>query len=121
MAVVQYTTDTPSGAQGMFVANWTGLTGGDTGQPMAFSNLADKTVHVFGDIGAPISIEGSNDPRVIDDPDNAEWEILVDNFGTALSFSGSGISVIAQAPRYIQPNCAAGTTDATVIIVANAS
>lgn len=121
MAVIDYTTDTPAQQQGMFVANWSGLTGGDTGQPMAASNLADKTVQVFGTIGAAITIEGSNDPRVLSDPDNAEWEVLIDNFGSSISFTVKGLALIAAAPRYVRPNCAAGTTDATVIIIANAS
>ncbi len=125
MAVVNYTTDTPSAQQGMYVANWSGLTGGDTGQPMAYSNLADKTVQVFGTIGAPITIEGSNDPRVVTDYANntsaAAWETLTDMFGAALSFSIHGMALIAAAPRYIRPKCAAGTTNATVIIIANAS
>ncbi len=125
MAVVNYTSLTTSSQGGMFVANWSGLSGTDTGQPLAYSNLADKTVQVFGTIGAPITIEGSNDPRVLTDYENgtetAEWEVLTDNFGGALSFSIPGLALIAQAPLYVRPNCADGDTDATVIIVANAS
>lgn len=125
MSVVNYTTDTPAQQQGMFVANWAGLTGGDTGQPMAASNLADKTVQVFGDIVTAVAIQGSNDPRVLTDYQNdaetAVWEILIDNFGDALSFNANGLSLIAQAPRYIRPAPGNGSDNVTVIIISNAS
>ncbi len=125
MAVVEYTSPLPSAQNGMFAATWSGLTGEDTGAPMANSNLADKTVHVFGTIGAPITIEGSSDARAgSDDPAivaTASWIILKDSYGGELSFSEEGMAVISQAPLYIRPNCADGETDATVVIVANAS
>jgi hypothetical protein len=107
--------------QGMVTATWSGLTGGDTGQPLVYSNMADKTVQAFGTIGAAITIEGSNDPNVLANPGSAVWSPLSDFLGDAISFSANGISLISEAPLYIRPNCAAGTTNATVIILANVS
>lgn len=95
------------------------LTGGDTGQPFACSNLADKTVQIFGTIGAAISIQGSSDPRVDYDPTNAQWETLTDNTGTAISYSTHALKLIAECPKYIRPSAAAGTTSATIILVCN--
>ncbi len=121
MAIVPLLNNPTNGQQGTAVANWTGLTGGDTGEPFKFSNLADKTVQVFGTIGAAITIEGSNDPRVISDPGSAVWETLTDFLGNNISYVANGMTVIAQAPIWIRPNCAAGSTNATVIINSNAS
>lgn len=125
MAVIDFTSDTPAAQQGMFIANWSGLTGGDTGQPLAYSNLADKTVQVFGDTVTAVDIQGSNDPRVLTDYENdtetAAWETLIDNFGSSLSFNANGLSLIAQAPRYIRPAPGNGSDNVTVIIISNAS
>ena len=121
MAIIPFTTDIINGQQGMAVATWSNLAGLDTGQPFPYSNLADKTVQIFGTIGAAITIEGSNDPRVISDPDNAVWEVLHSNFSDALSFTTAGMALIAEAPRWIRPNCAVGISNATVIILSNAS
>lgn len=121
MGIVSFIDENP-GAQGaMAIIQWSGLTGGDTGQPMAYSNLADKTVQILGTIGGNITIEGSNDTNVILNPGSAVWQTLTDNLGNPLSFSSAGIKLIAESPRYLRPNCAAGTTNAIVIIIANAS
>jgi hypothetical protein len=121
MTIVNYVDGNPGAPGGLSVISWTGLAGGNTGQPMQYSNLADKTVQVFGTIGAAILIQGSNDPNVIASPGSAIWSTLNDNFGNALSFSSAGLSLIAEAPQYIRPSCGAGTTSATVIIVSNRS
>jgi hypothetical protein len=113
MSIVNYTNANAGNANGYALANWSGLTGGDTGQPFPFPNFADKTVQVFGTIGAAITIQGSND--------GTNWETLTDNFGGALIFNTHGLSLIAQAPLWVRPSCAAGTTNATVIILANQS
>jgi hypothetical protein len=123
MSVIDFTTDTPSASQGMFVATWANLTSGDTGQPLAYSNLADKTVQVFGTIAGTLTIQGSNDPRVLTDYTNntntAAWATLTDNLGNPIVFGAAGLKLIAEAPRYIRPNSSA--TLATVIIISNAS
>ena len=121
MAIVPLLPNATNGQNGIAVANWTGLTGGDTGAPFSYCNNADKTVQVFGTIGAAITIQGSNDPNVIANPGSAVWVGLTDNFGNPLSFASAGMSLITEAPIYIRPSCAAGTTNATVIILANAS
>lgn len=121
MAIIDYTVSNIS--QNMATITWSGLEGGDTGKPMVYASFADKTVQVFGVIDAPITIEGSNDPRafIVGEEDDAVWEILTNNFGEPLSFSDEGMKLIAEAPVAIRPNCADGDTAATVIILANVS
>ncbi len=117
MATIPYEIITTG--QGVTWVVWYNLTGGDVGQAISYLNAADKTVQVFGTIGAAITIEGTCDPLVLTDEDGAEWAGLTDNFGGALVFNLSGQSLIAAAPARIRPNCAAGITNATVAIVAN--
>jgi hypothetical protein len=119
MTIVPFTIPSETGSN--IVTNWTGLTGGDTGAPMPYSSFADKTVQCFGTIGAAITMQGSNDPRVISDAGNANWFTLTNNLGASIAFAAAGGMLIAEAPLYIRPNCSAGTTSATVIINANQS
>ena len=121
MAVIDFNLVTASSAPSVTVISWANLTGGDTGQPMKYQSFADKTVQAFGTIGSAITMQGSNDPRVESDPDNAVWATLKDNLGEDLVFSEAVLAVIAQAPVYVRPSVASGATNATVIIVANVS
>lgn len=121
MAVIPFSIAQGTPLDGMVVITWAALVADDTGQPMAYSSSADKTVQVFGDMGGEVLIEGSNDPRVVSDPDNAVWFNLTSNLGNDLSFAAAGGALIAQAPRYVRPRAASGVTDATVIIIANKS
>lgn len=117
---VAYTQTAPNG-NGIAIVEWAGLTGGAVGAPMSWCSFADKTVQVWGTIGAAILIQGSNDPLAATDPDNAQWETLTDILGNPLSFSTHGMKTITEAPNWIRPNAGAGTTNAKVAILANQS
>lgn len=122
MATIAYSQPALGQGAGMITHVWAGITGGDVGQPMKWSNLADKTVQVWGTIGAAITIEGSNDPQVAVDPASANWFTLtIIGSGDSASFASAGAAVLAEAPLWIRPKAAAGTTNATVSILANAS
>jgi len=120
MTVVPYTIISNSEKEACI--EWTGLAGSNTGQPMQFNNLTKKSVQVFGTIGAAITIQGSNDPNVPLDyqnnTSNATWVTATDPAGNALSYSSAGGGQILQSYKYFRPNCASGTTNATVIIEA---
>jgi len=117
MSVVNYVFSNPTNTQAYALTVWSGLTGGDTGQPFLYTDFADRTVQVSGTIGAAITIQGTLDIDLA----TANWETLSDNFGNPLSFTTHGISLITEAPLYIRPSCAAGTTNAKVSILANVS
>ncbi len=103
------------------VIEWTGLAASDTGSPMKFSTFADKTVQAFGTFGGTVTLEGSNDPRCETDAGNAVYAPLTDNLGNPIAFSSAGISLIAEAPVFIRPNCGSGVTSVTIIICSNSS
>lgn len=123
MAIIDFTILAGTPLDGWVGIQWEALTGSDTGNPMAYSSYADKTVQIFGTIDPsfPVTIEGSLDSRVVSDPDNAVWEVLTDNLGNQLSFVDNGLRLLVEAPRFIRPNGGGGTTDVTVIIGANKS
>jgi hypothetical protein len=98
------------------VYSWAGLTGGDVGAAIYSLNFVDKTVQAWGTIGAAITIQGTNDPRAISDPSNAQWVTVKDSYGADISFSSAGGALMAQNYTYIRPSCASGTTNATVAL-----
>lgn len=117
--VVQYAEDSIS-STGQFV-QWSNLGAGDTGAPLPrTTNDADKTVHTFGTFGTDgvVTMQGSNDPRVVTDPDNAEWFPLTDNSGLTIQASSSSGDIVVESPRYIRPSVSGADSaiNATVII-----
>lgn len=74
---------------------------------------SDKSVHVVGNfgIGGTCVIQGSND--------GTNWVTLTDPQGNALSFTSTGLEMIAENPLYIRPFISAGTgVDLDVYLVA---
>lgn len=118
MSIINYT---PVGYEavptGQYV-QWENLANDDTGQPvLRFSEGADKTVQVFGTFaGATLTIEGSNDPRVVTDADNAEWFTLSDPQGLPLTFTSAKGEVILESPRYIRPSVSSGAGASLTVI-----
>lgn len=103
------------------VVTWSGLTTNSLGDPWLRNDYADKCVQIFGDFGsgASVTIEGSNDPRVISDPSNAVWFTLTDPQANALTKTSAAGEQILENPRWIRPNVTLGTSpDITVIICA---
>jgi hypothetical protein len=99
---------------------WANLANGDTGEPLSFAGHADKTMQVFGTFGAggSITFEGSNDPRVISDPNNAVWFTMNDPQTLPLVKTGAGGDLIIENPRFMRPRITGGdvTTSITAIL-----
>lgn len=119
MAEIEYTSDND------FIKNrsqyivWSGLSVDDTGSPLQFAGHADKTVHVFGTWdGASVIFEGSNDPRVETDPNNAAWATMNDPQAIAFQRSSDFIDMVVENPRYMRPRVSGGggSTNITIIL-----
>ncbi len=99
---------------------WSNLANGDTGEPLSFAGHADKTMQVFGTFGTggELTFEGSNDPRVLSDPNNAVWFTMNDPQTLPLTKTGAGGDLIIENPRFMRPRVTAGdgTTSITVIL-----
>lgn len=131
MAIVDFTRETPRPLPGVESVTWV-LANTDAGQPIAFSNYSDKTVQVFGTFGSggSVTLQGSNDPRVLVDyaagtpkgSETAKWFTLKDPQANAITKTSDGADsgeAILENPLFIRPNCTAGdgTTAITVILV----
>jgi hypothetical protein len=121
MAIVPLSRKTPRPLPGVEVVTWV-LANTDTGQPWEIANYSDKTFQIFGTFGSggSVTMQGSNDPRVITDADNAVWFTLVDPQANAITKTSAGGETILENPLYIRPQCTAGdgTTALTVIVCA---
>lgn len=97
---------------------WTGLLNGDDGSPFPNVSLADRSVQVKGTFGAggTVVIEGSNDG-------GTTYNTLVDQGGTALSFTAAGIKQIRDLPGLIRPRVTAGdgTTSLEVNLISRSN
>ena len=120
MAVVAYTKNVTPGAP-REVVTWV-LANTDTGQPISLHDSSDKTVQIFGTFGSggSVTMQGSNDPRVLTDPNNAVWFSLTDPQANAITKTAAAGEAILENPLYIRPNCTAGdgTTALTIILYA---
>jgi hypothetical protein len=112
MSTIQLT-KTPSGNTRTIIATWAGLANGDDGEPIKFSQYADKSAQVTGIFGAggSLAIEGSND--------GANWAPLSDPQGNDLNFATAKIEMITEATLYVRPRVAGGdgTTNLSVILL----
>jgi hypothetical protein len=120
MAIIPLTTLNEGFSQ---YITWTPLANGDTGQPLENAGrYSDKTVQIFGTFGAggSVTLEGSNDPRVMTAPGSAVWFALVDPASSAITKTSAAGEAVLENPRFIRPNVTAGdgTTALTVIIAA---
>lgn len=106
-------TKTPSGNTRTIVATWSSMANGDDGEPIKFSQYADKSVQVIGTfgVGGSLVIEGSNN--------GSDWSTLSDPQGNNLSFSTAKIEMVTEATLYVRPRVAGGdgTTSLTVILL----
>lgn len=115
---------------------WGTMANGDTGQPVPFSEWADRTVHVFclyiptgaaSVIGASgtVALEGSNDyvPFTEDGGNVANpgtWSVLTDQNGVAMSYTANTLKQMTESPLWVRPHVIAGdgTTACNVVLVA---
>lgn len=95
---------------------WEDLAMGDTGQPLELSGHADKTLQAWGVYGSggSIVIEGSLDPRVVTDPNNAVWFTFNDTLGVSMSRSANFGDVLLPNARWMRPRISGG--DGTTLI-----
>ncbi len=116
MAVIKLSTENQGRCQ---TVTWSGLTTNDTGQPWPRADYSDKTVQIFGNFGGTgsVSLEGSNDPRVISDPSNAVWFTLTDPSSTAITKTAAAGEQILENPKWIRPSVTLGTTPAITVII----
>lgn len=79
------------------------ITGSDTTAPIAVGDMSEITVQAYGNFtgGGSVKIQGSNDPRVVTDPQNAVWFDATDSDG-ALSFSAAGAKVLKESPYFLR-------------------
>jgi len=91
----------------------------DTGQPYERATLlSDKTVHIFGTFdSATVTLQGSNDPRVISDPSNAAWFTMVDPQGNNITATSAKAEALLENPRYIRAITTGGSGSAVINIV----
>lgn len=112
MSTIQLT-KTPSGNTRTIIATWANLANGDDGEPIKFSQYADKSVQVIGTfgVGGTLLLEGSNN--------GTDWGTLTDPQGNNLSFATAKIEMVTEATLFVRPRVSAGdvTTSLTVILL----
>jgi hypothetical protein len=103
MAVVNYTVERITTEKDpCHVLTWSGLTTGDTGQPVEMPGSADRTVQVGGTFGGGTCIiEGSNN--------GTDYLVLTDPQGNALSITSAKIETITEITRYMRPRISGGS------------
>lgn len=121
MAIVNWTAGSLNDGHkaGQQVITWV-LANGDTGQPFRPSNLRDSVGQIFGTFGTggSVTMQGSNDPRVITDPSNAVWVTVQDSLGNAWTKTSAGGDNLLENYIYFRPHCTAGdgTTALTIVV-----
>lgn len=125
MALIEFTTEEDFIKNRSTYITWSNMANGDTGQPHSFAGHPDKTFQVFGNfgVGGEVTFEGSNDPRVVTDPNNAVWFTLNDPQTLPLVKTSPGGDLIIENPRYTRPRISNGdgTTSITVIVACRMS
>lgn len=96
--------------RGYSYLTWDALGDDETGDYAAIGSMSDKTVQVTGTwASATLVLQGSMD--------NVTWFPLTDIQGVALSFTGNGMKLIAENPRFIRPVTSGGSgTDVDCIV-----
>jgi hypothetical protein len=103
---------TATGTSAAFVASWTPLAQGDSGQALPHSQYSDKSVQVFGTFGgASVAVEGSNNGTV--------WATLTDPQGNDLLITAAKIEMVTEATAFIRPRVVGGdgSTSLTVAML----
>ena len=112
MATIQHTRNIKTNNTRAFIAAWENMHEGDTGEYLPFSQYADKSVQVVGNMGGgSVVMEGSNDNGVT-------WAGLADPQGNALSISAPKLEQILEVAQLIRPRIVGGTgTDVSVYLL----
>ena len=112
--MIEYTKTVPDSLHHTCViATWANMQNGDDGQPIELANFADRSVQVFGTLGAGgnVRIEGSID--------GTNYAPLTDPQGNALDINTAKIEAIIELVRWIRPVVTAGdgSTSLTVTML----
>lgn len=95
------------------IFEWTPLALNDTGAPVGYQGIANRSVQVEGTfgVGGSITMEGSNDGQ--------NYHALLDKAGAAVTLTAAGILDIDTDCAFIRPNVTAGdgTTSLTATLV----
>ena len=85
---------------------WSGLAGGDSGEPVSIPGASDKTVQISGTFGtSTVSIQGS-----LDVSDAGVYNNLTDPQGNAIAgIAAAAIESITENTTWVKPVVAAGT------------
>lgn len=88
------------------VIAWMGLTNGDVGREIDFSQYTDRSVQVSGAFGdGALVIEGSNN--------GTDFAVLTDPQGSDLNLISAKIELVTEATRYLRPRVT-GNTGASI-------
>lgn len=86
----------------VFIVNSWALTDGDDGDPLEFTDYADRTVQVNGTFGgATVVIEGSLD--------GTNYHTLTDPVGNELSFTSADMATVMECVQYLRPRVSGGS------------
>lgn len=97
-----------SGNQKTLIVKWTGMQNGDDGDPLRFSQYADKSVQVVGTfgVGGSLRVEGSID--------GTNYAALTDPQGNALDITSAKIEAVTELVQFVRPRITGG--DGTTLL-----
>ena len=88
------------GANALFT--WVGMSAGDDGRAVEYSEFADRSVQFSGVFsGASVSLQGSND--------GVNWHILTDPLGAPITRTVASLAAVTEMTRFVRPVIAGGT------------
>jgi hypothetical protein len=87
------------GANALF--QWPGMSSGDDGRAVEYSEFADRSVQFSGVFaGASVSFQGSND--------GVNWHALTDPFGAPITKTAASLVAITEMTRFVRPVVSGG-------------
>lgn len=107
--------------RGILEITWPNLANGDTGSPLTFTRLADKTVTARGTfgVGGSVTMKGTD---AADGTATTGWDALNDSRGegNAMTFTARDTKTLLENPGKMAPHVTAGdgTTSLTVVVTA---
>lgn len=94
---------------------WEGMANGDAGDPVRYTEYADRSVQITGSFGGgTVTMQGSND---VTSPSN--WFTLTDTLENDITKTGTAAEQILQASVWIRPSLsggAAGSVDVKLLL-----
>lgn len=88
------------GANALFT--WAGLSTGDDGRVVEYSEFADRSVQFSGVFaGASVSLQGSND--------GVNWHVLTDPLGAPITKTAASLAAITEMTRFVRPVVSGGS------------